>query len=245
MAFGCALGVLAGLLAVAFESDFPGQICEYNQATKHEDCATYSLVPFLLIKVFNTLNYHGVAITALATVAIGIFTLTLKLSTDRLWVAGEKQRQLYEDTAKRQLRAYLSIELAIRDGGHQLVPEFKSKLIVKNCGQTPAFDGTLWISIYASPQDSSIPPALEGKTITFEMPPGNTITLLPKIDSNKLLFSDEAIDGLEKGKVAIYVLGRAEFKDAFDEKRWFNFRLGYDQKCFASGNLNIEEIKSN
>ena len=77
------------------------------------------------------------------------------------------------------------------------------------------------------------------------MPPGNTITLLPKINSNKLLFSDEAIDGLEKGKVAIYVLGRAEFKDAFDEKRWFNFRLGYDQKCFASGNLNIEEIKSN
>jgi hypothetical protein len=51
MAFGCSVGVLAGLLVVAFELDFPGEICEYNQATKHEDCATYSILPFLLIKV--------------------------------------------------------------------------------------------------------------------------------------------------------------------------------------------------
>jgi hypothetical protein len=78
------LGVLARLLVVAFELDFTGQICEYNQATKHENCTTYSLFPFLFIKVFNTLNYYGVAITALATVAIGVFTLTLKLSTDKL-----------------------------------------------------------------------------------------------------------------------------------------------------------------
>src|ERR1700737_922653 len=119
MAFGCALGVLAGLLAVAFESDFPGQICEYNQATKHEDCATYSLVPFLFIKVFNTLNYYGVAITALATVAIGILTLTLNLSTDRWGEAGEKQRMLYEETAKTQLRAYVFV----KDGRIDITPD--------------------------------------------------------------------------------------------------------------------------
>src|ERR1700737_1181327 len=112
MAFGCSMGVLAGLLAVAFELDFPGQICEYNQTTKHEDCTTYSLFPFLFIQIAKTLNDYGVAITAVATVAIGIFTLTLKLSTDRLWNAGEKQRRLYEDTAERQLRAYVHITKA-------------------------------------------------------------------------------------------------------------------------------------
>ena len=72
--FGCSLGVLAGLLVAAFESDFPdfhGEICEYNQATKHEDCTIYGLFPFLLIQVGKTFNDYGVAITALATVAIG------------------------------------------------------------------------------------------------------------------------------------------------------------------------------
>jgi hypothetical protein len=113
VAFGCSVGVLAGLLVVAFETDFSGHIvCEHNQTTEHEDCTTYSLFPFLLIQVFKTLNDYGVAITALATIAIGIFTFTLKMSTDRLWEAGEKQRRLYEDTAERQLRAYVLVERA-------------------------------------------------------------------------------------------------------------------------------------
>jgi hypothetical protein len=70
MAFGCLVGILSGLLAVAIEL-VQGQICEYNQATEHEDCTTYSLFPFLLIQVGKTFNDYGVAITALATVAIG------------------------------------------------------------------------------------------------------------------------------------------------------------------------------
>jgi hypothetical protein len=200
-AWGCALGVLAGLLVVAFELDFPGQICEYNQATNHEDCTTYSLFHFLLIKVFNTLNYYGVAITALATVAIGIFTLTLKLSTDRLWIASEKQRQLYEDTAKRQLRAYLSIELAVRDGPHQLVPEFKAKITFKNCGQTPAYEGTLWMNIYAYPQDtqdSTIPALIEN--MIFEMPQVILLRPRPQLIATKSCFPMKLLTVSTMGK---------------------------------------------
>ena len=138
MRWGCSVGVLAGLLVVAFESDIPGKICEYNQATNHEECTTYSLFPFLLIQVFNTLNYYGVAIIALATVAIGIFTLTLKLSTDRLWVAGEKQRQLYEDTAKRQLRAYVFVNVTpITNFTSNEIA--RSTIVFRNSGHTPAY----------------------------------------------------------------------------------------------------------
>jgi hypothetical protein len=102
MAWGCSLGVLAALLVVAFELDFIGQICEYNQATKHEDCTVYSLFPFLLIQISKTLNDYGVAITALATVFIGIFTLTLKLSTDKLWKTAKDQIAAAENAAKIQ-----------------------------------------------------------------------------------------------------------------------------------------------
>jgi hypothetical protein len=103
MARGSSIGVLAGLLVVAFESsDFQGEICEYNQATKHEDCTIYSLFPFLLIQICKTLNDYGVAITAVATVFIGIFTLTLKLSTDKLWKAAKDQIAAAENAAKIQ-----------------------------------------------------------------------------------------------------------------------------------------------
>jgi hypothetical protein len=45
------------------------------------------------------------AITALATIFIALFTLTLWRSSERLWEASENQRALSEKTAERQLRA--------------------------------------------------------------------------------------------------------------------------------------------
>ncbi len=100
--FGCALGLLAALFVAALESDFRGQVCEYDQATRNEYCTTYSFLPFLLIQIFKSLNDYGVAITALATVAIGAFTLTLKLSTDKLWEAAKDQIAAAENAAKIQ-----------------------------------------------------------------------------------------------------------------------------------------------
>jgi hypothetical protein len=46
-------------------------------------------------------TYNG-AVTAVATIAIAAFTLTLKRSTDKLWEAGEKQFTLAKETADRQ-----------------------------------------------------------------------------------------------------------------------------------------------
>jgi hypothetical protein len=80
-AFGCALGALAGLLVVTFETDFPAQICEYNQATRHEECATYHIVFVALWHIAKILNDYGPAISAAATVAIAAFTWTLWLAT--------------------------------------------------------------------------------------------------------------------------------------------------------------------
>jgi hypothetical protein len=78
---GVGTGLLAGTLAAALELDLQGQICEYNQATEHEDCTTYSLFTFLLIQVAKILNDYGPAISAAATVAIAAFTWTLWLAT--------------------------------------------------------------------------------------------------------------------------------------------------------------------
>lgn len=219
--------------------------CEQSPQTNHKECATYHIALVAVWQVGKLLDAIAAPLTALATVAIGYFTFTLKASTDRLWIAGEKARKLSENTAKQQLRAYLSIESAISEGEHPYTPEFKAKIIFKNCGQTPAYEGAIRMSIYAYPQHPIIQVSEKIRVIAFEMPPGNAITTRPAIYSDKLLFSKEAIKGLDKGRVAIYIRGRAEFKDAFGEKRWFNFRLRYDWRCFATGEINIDKIRSN
>jgi hypothetical protein len=124
VARGCAIGILAGLLVVAFESDITGKICEYNQATKHEDCTTYSLFPFLLIQIFNTLNYYGVAITALATIVIAGFTGTLWHSTKLNAEAfmNSESAQLWMDEVKihgiRTTPTALKLSYVIRNFGN-------------------------------------------------------------------------------------------------------------------------------
>src|ERR1700719_3570647 len=165
MAFGCLVGVLSGLLAVTIEL-VQGEICEYNQATEHEECTTYSIVPFLLIQVGKPLNDYGVAITALATVAIGFFTLTLKLSTDKLWEAGETQRRLYEDTAERQLRAYVHITKA---SFSNLRGDAEFFIEYKNCGQTPAYRMRSWNIMKKMPYPNDYVFNREESTVTIAL----------------------------------------------------------------------------
>ena len=80
------------------------KICEINQYTEHEHCTAYQVLPFLFIKVQKILNSLGVAITALATIAIAAFTYYLKKSTDKLWDAGERQLTHLKDASERQAK---------------------------------------------------------------------------------------------------------------------------------------------
>jgi hypothetical protein len=81
-----------------------GEICKEGAKTGEEACTAYSLLPFLLVKVGQTLDALSVAITALATIAIAWFTWSLRRSTDKLWDAGERQLKLLADTSAAQSR---------------------------------------------------------------------------------------------------------------------------------------------
>jgi hypothetical protein len=96
--------VVGAIFVVGFIALIPahGEICKESQKTGEEACISYRLVPFLVIEIGKILDALGVAITALATIAIAWFTLTLRRSTDRLWDAGNEQRLSAEGIAKRQ-----------------------------------------------------------------------------------------------------------------------------------------------
>lgn len=57
------------------------EICEKDVYTGQKECGSYHLFSYLLLYVFGFIDQRGVAITALATIAIAVFTLTLYRAT--------------------------------------------------------------------------------------------------------------------------------------------------------------------
>jgi hypothetical protein len=102
-AFWLVLGTIyvVGLIALI---PAHGEICKESAKTGEEACTSYSLLPFVFIKIGQALDALGVAITALATIAIAWFTWSLRRSTDKLWEAGERQIELARETSAAQSR---------------------------------------------------------------------------------------------------------------------------------------------
>jgi|SRR4029077_3641355 len=84
------------------------QDAAYKQPQGYQSCPTFTIGMIYLFGV--GLDYvgkfvaHAENVTALATVVLAFFTFTLWRSTNRLWSAGEKQRESNERLADRQLR---------------------------------------------------------------------------------------------------------------------------------------------
>jgi hypothetical protein len=78
------------------------------------------------------------ATTAVATAFIAFFTFTLWRSTNRLWRAGERQLAHFKDTAERQLRAYVYLDITLKPYPKppQQPNRISVSLAIKNSGST-------------------------------------------------------------------------------------------------------------
>jgi hypothetical protein len=214
--FGCALGLLVGLLVSAFESDFRGQICEYDQATKNEYCTTYSFLPFLLIQVFKTLNDLGAAITALATVIIAVFTGTL-------WFSTNKQARLTRESIDLARDEFISThkpKIVIREprlGESQANPVGDKFSIVtytvENCGNSDAeiVNAAIEASC-AIPMGYPVQTQLTEQSRDIEpitIVPGGYVQLVYKsnLPAGTSLFPES------NGDTCLYFYGKISFKD--------------------------------
>jgi hypothetical protein len=82
--FFALLGAFCVILVAAWFSGSTGKICNEGQPD-HEQCTTYNLAPFILIEIRELLHSVENIITALATIAIAIFTWTLYRSSEKMW----------------------------------------------------------------------------------------------------------------------------------------------------------------
>jgi hypothetical protein len=80
----------------------PQSICSELDGVHAIKCANYRVPAVIVIETTKFLNDCGASISALATIAIAYFTLTLKRATDKLWLAGEAQAAITRDIATEQ-----------------------------------------------------------------------------------------------------------------------------------------------
>jgi hypothetical protein len=163
-------------------------------------------------------------VTAAATLVVAFFTFTLWRATDRLWDAGERQLDHLNDTAERQLRAYIT---QVSSTLFDILAVPKVKIVLKNSGQTPAYDVVIWGMIFIGqfpPTEDmpwpSDPMVANDKTRSIVGPGETTIGYAMR----NPLFDFEKV-AIATGAAALYLYGKATYRDAFGRQRWTKFIL--------------------
>jgi hypothetical protein len=233
--------IFGGLLLVAlvwivegsqsFQSCVQGAQYEKGEKTFQKRIADFStLLDRRRVCLGIFLHDNEAAITALATIFIALFTLTLWQSTDRLWEASERQLTHLEGTAARQLRAYVFVSgaavtnVAEGDG----IPE--AQVVIKNFGQTPAYD---LVNVTGFATDVYPPP----KSIRLTVSDEEFSKPISKSDLGPTLAETSTTDWKEKkrltqvekaalaeGKTIIFVYGEIRYVDAFGRPQWTKYR---------------------
>jgi hypothetical protein len=143
----------------------------------------------------------------------------------------DRAASIMSDTAKRQLRAYIlgnggSIQITGTSGHsfprHDPRPpadiEITATFVIKNFGMTPAYEFTVWraVNLWSAkaPQYGEI-----GETIGKDIVgPGTEVSIVARL----ILTPDDYV-AVKSGAKEIYSWGRADYIDAFKEKRYFRF----------------------
>jgi hypothetical protein len=171
---------------------------------------------------------------------IAVFTIVLAGSTIGLWFVTNRTLAHAENTAKKQLRAYISVSADCVDrynpdrplapSGQQLTGFFW----VRNVGNIPAKNVSIFSTIeWAKAGDRAIfkpKPVAESKTVL--QPRGEM-----RFGSQHRLNIDEIEGGFGEWKGYIYVWGVVTYTDEFGTNGWTNFCHRYN--CAAAKPENV------
>ena len=157
------------------------------------------------------------------TAILAVATVVLAVGTGFLWNATRRLVRGAEQTAERQLRAYVSVESATITG---LQTGFTptARLRVKNFGQTPAYALTgnggiaLGIAFDKLPPPTSTQP---GKTVSG-LPIGATTDQFHVLPAP---LTQEMVDLLTNGALTLWVYGSMQYQDAFSRVRTTSYRF--------------------
>jgi hypothetical protein len=233
LAVGFVLGFAFLLLVFLLSSDFAAhyEVCETTKEGAKE-CARYGVVHFALHEIGTALDSYNGLITAVATVCIAWFTLSLRQSTDRLWSAGERQIAIANASAEAAQRAAATAEraltvverafLLISDmnvvtmSQYGTIIDFRISVNITNSGRTPAQNyislANLVVFEGEIPEDFRFPDRSHDDVPETGATIGPQSRIYLPID----FFIADAIDVFEKRKKAL-IYGWMEYNDIFPD----------------------------
>src|SRR5207248_847691 len=178
--------------------------------------------------------FHPEFWTALATIFIAAFTYTLKKSTDNLWAITSKTLRHAEDTARRQLRAYLS--LTPKDVINWTNPPHRIgvKVDLKNHGRTPGFESFYNFSMVIL--DAPLPADFVWPEPNMHYDQNNTVfpdeVLFVRFFLDRDLTLEE-VNAIESGAKRFHTRGTMRYRDAFKELRTTKLSFSFVGPDFA------------
>ena len=182
------------------------------------------LPAYVFFKVGEFLVWISPIIAAIATACIAYFTLILKEATDKLWGASERQLAQFEGTAKKELRAYLSVAPRGINPYRGPTNRILGHVGIINHGHTPARDIVHFVHLSWCDKDDWKPPVIEQMVKT-------DIVLQPRAEMKIGSQPEELsiIRGREENQSYLYVWGRIEYLDEFSNRtRFTNFCHRYN-----------------
>jgi hypothetical protein len=165
---------------------------------------------------------HTETIIAIATVGLFIVTTALAVYTALLWRATGRLVKGAEDTAERQLRAYVCVEKSTGAEAREdpMWPAFK--IVVRNFGRTPAYDfvGQVGVGVDVYPLASPPAPPPEGVDTSLR----SSTILGPDCESTFMaVFRNKPdpaqVRAINEGRAAMWVRGFFTYRDAFGKAR--------------------------
>lgn len=251
--------VVGGCFAAGVFIFVPGNYDICNEAGKAQQayCTSHPIVPFLAIKIGRFLDAAGAGITAIATIAIACFTLTLKLATDKLWDAGKEAANAAFDnaeTARNQgeflvaaERAYIVYEGTRGNRNEEdYLPDYDYGFTFLNVGKTAGFvtGFELRLDRFEAPPNCK---AIIGQDIR-PMAQGHTVAASGKWphavgERRRITPIDRALREVD-GK-DLYVFGVVVYKDIFNKTHETWFCRVYRKPHFAIEWLNSTDQNHN
>jgi hypothetical protein len=186
----------------------------------------------LVSRVAAHANNWAALIIAIFTAVLAIFTARLWRSTQKLWAVTNLTLQHAEQTSRKELRAYVSVEpLGINEyvGHNLLVGRFK----VRNIGKIPARDVSIYstIALDADPARREFPIGTPRISPTV-LQPGAKMEF---VSSEAHPIPADQLDRDEPLKLAgyLYVWGEVLYTDEFNTMGWTAFCHRYPCEMFG------------
>jgi hypothetical protein len=161
-------------------------------------------------------------LNSVSTLVLAIFTIVLAIATIYLALANRALVRGADETAKRQLRAYVFTRspsvtgLRSRDG-------IKATCKLENFGQTPAYGVTCasTLSVMKYPPGTVIVVGGMGPVSQLDLGPRGVCT----IRASHRALSDDEIAEIRSGKKALYLNGAIAYTDCFKRSQSTEFML--------------------